>query len=501
MSDRQVKVAPTSSSRLSSICSHDGNDNLARLKLQCKNELSEASVQTFRRVKFIKRTGNGHYCDLSDDSNEFEVSPSVPTVYARIIEVHGRHPQIGNQLPKPSLALKGTPVEKPKNTAPTTWEDAVAEANRLFEVWGDNFEVAETPIRRRRIVKAQVFSESSAANTSSMTRLTGEDACSDVPPIPMNFFRQRSLRTPSIHSGRSELDCNSPLFGKSVKAAVEKAHHNLRRQKLDAASLKKLEIENLPIDNRVKKWLQHVVSGRDAPDVRDGQDLHSGLGRRAFNIWTDEGRSDRKLKGRGIIFKPDEEKQLARAIKGRGIIFGPDQEKRLARAIKGRGVIFEPEDVAKIWDHSSIDELVMSSADATRSTAQALKDVTNLRQPGYLKQNSFFRDLPKPSHDAHLHPLSVVRGPPPPLQSMATPDSRAGVVHSPHSQAAASYAALAKLEGRARNSWETIPDSDAPRPSNARAGPSRSRLAFLQRPNNPTPERGSSYYQRTGYDE
>ena len=451
--DRHAYVAPANSSQSSSICFQDVKGNPRHSKLRYGSELFDASAQTLRRVKFLKRTGNGHYCDFSDASGEEEASRSVPVVYARIIDVQGRRPQVGSHLPKSSLAPKGPAVEKPKATAPSTWEDAVAEANRRFEVAHcENSGVAETDIRRRAVLGELHLSSPLTANTRPMKRLNGDDLHLKIAPIPLDFFGVREFRTPSIHSSRSEFDCSSPLFGKSIEVAVEQSHHKPPGHNLDAASLKELGARKFPSECRVEEWLRHVVSRQEAPDMGDKPNIRSPLGRKDFNVWTDEGRLERKFKGRGVIFKPEE-------------------AKRLGRAIKGRGVIFEPEDVAKFCDHSSIDEIAMSSVGDKPSTAQALKDVTNLRQPGYLKHNSFFRDLRKPSHDASLPGPRVVQEPPSPLQSMATPDSQASIVFSPSkSQAAAFNAALARLEGRTKKSWETIFDPATPKSFHERAG-------------------------------
>ena len=396
-------------------------------------KLLDAASHSLRPIKFVKRAGNGHYCeDFSNASVKSAPQRSVPVVYARIFDT---------QRPRTRLQCQRPIAESSKGTTPRIWEEASAAADRRFELaQGERSGEAQIATRQWARFGKLPLSNPLTAKTPLTTGVNGKYDRLDDTPIPLDFFKQRGLRTPSVRSSSSDLVPSSPLLVKSIKAAVDKAYRKSFGQRLDAASLKKLENQQLTLDGRVKEWLRHVVPEDGALTVRSEFSLPFPRSRKGPSVWTGQGGVDRAEKGRGIIFQPD-------------------QEKRLDRALKGRGVIFEPEDVEKIWDRQSIDEVVMSGFGANTSAAQTLKDVTNVRRPGYLKYNSFARDFRKHTPNANPEGPSAIEDTPSPLRSMATPDSKAGVVLSPSlSRATVFNETMAKLEGRAMRSWETVFD-------------------------------------------
>ena len=528
-------------------------------------EIFTASLQHLHRVRFVRRIGNGHYADFEADSDVIPQPSHVPVVYGRVIDIKPRRPHVGSPAPT-AIVVPQPSTDKPGQKPSTAvWEDAVAAANELFELeQGSAFAVAsqrvdsdkdmsgqeETVIRRRKILGELPLPESAVRGSRFVGLVNGKSKSRKISPILIDFSRTRGVATPSIHSYGSEFDCNSPLFGQSRKAELQKAHQEPPRRNLEAFALLKLDQADVCSHNRVIEWLRNTVT--PDPETR----TESVQTPRSFNVWN-----------------------------------GKDETER---AMKRRGRIFGPEDFRNIWEHERTTQKQSGRSDRVPSPKNVLKDVTNVRRPGYLEHNSFFKDsrAPAPGGQSSIagpsaprlskgtsiyssatayarkhwpsflaqHPLhsrehmqtvraalegyTIEDSPSPgkPLPSPPSPSSRALEKFSPAPSRKAAYEdALARLEGRAPplltspitryvrpemdladehihieevgpvlrqptplsrtisdkavQKWESTVGSAKDHGSIASQTSSRSRRGFCERPSNPTPGRGHWYYE------
>ena len=395
-----------------------------------KVEILTASVRRFRRVEFAKRAGNGHYVDHDGSINVSPQHSNESVVYARKIEIKRRRPQ-GNNPAAPVIAAHTTFTEdNAREPAVEIREDAVIAAEERFESergsdnsstsWnaavtgtrhsqleGNLQEQQGTAVKHQRVLRELPRSDSAVRGRHLVTLVNGQRVARKISPIPIDFSRAPRVATPSVHSYGSKFDKNSPLLGSIRKAKHWRARQETPRQRLKAASLQMLQGERLSFRDRIMRWLRTTTN----PDSET-------------RTWSSE--QSRKATNNTIGSK------------------------------KRQGKVFEPEEMRQIQEQEAQAMRDLRRAGKAPAPKKALQDVTNLRQPGYLQHNSFFKEsrdsaravqpsirahiAPQPPEGVNIHSRSVFtrRNLPNPLEQ-----------HPPvQSRKAASDDALARLEGR-----------------------------------------------------
>ena len=363
---------------------HRSKDSSGRSSLSSeeKVEILTASVRRFRRVKFVRRAGNGHYVDHDGSINVSPQNSNESVVYAREIEIKRRRPQ-GNNPAGPALAAH--PIftedtareqaveigddavtaaderigsERRSDNSLTSWNAALTGTrNSQFE--GSLQEQQETAVKHQRVLRELPRSDSEVRGDHLVTLVNGQRVARKISPIPIDFSRAPRVVTPSVHSHGSKFDTSSPLLGSIRKAKYWRARQETPRQRLKAASLHMLQGEKLSFRDRIMRWLRTTTN----PDSKT-RICSSGQSRKA----TDNTIGSKKRQGK--VFEPEEMRQIQ------------EQEAQAMKDLRRAGKAPAPK--------------------------KALQDVTNLRQPGYLQHNSFFEEsrdstrAVQPSIRAHI---------------------------------------------------------------------------------------------------
>ena len=349
-----------------------------------KAEILTASVRRFRRVKFARRAGNGHYVDHDRSINASPQDSNESVVYAREIEIKRRRPQ-GNNPSGPAIAPRPTFIENTaREPAVKVWDDAVAAADEPFgseretgnssTCWNaagaaaklpgigrNSQEPQETVIKHHRILRELPRSDSADRGRRLVTLVNGQLVAREISPIPIDFSRAPRVATPSVHSHGSKSEESSPLLGSIRKTKHWRGREETPRQRLKAASLHMLQREGLSFRERIVKWLRTTTT-------TDSE----------TRIWSFD--QSRKATNNPIGSK------------------------------KRQGKVFEPEEMRQIQEQEAQAMRNLRRAGKAPAPKKALQDVTNLRQPGYLQHNSFFKEsrdstrAVQPSIRAHIAP-------------------------------------------------------------------------------------------------
>lgn len=340
-----------------------------------KAEILTASVQHLRLVRFPGRAGNGHYVDF-EDLGPVDPQPSpAPVVYARVIDINPRRRRRSSTPTTAIIAHQGSVEEPEHGTSAETWEDAIAAADRRYEAeyksrdsssdqenvvgatqrfeMEDVWQRAETVVRGRRALEELPIPEAPARGRRLVTLEDGQSVAFSVSPIRIDWDRARGVATPSIHSNGSEFDDSSPLCGLPRKGKHRKAQQESPRQKLRALSLQMIQPDKVSLRERIIGWLKNIVS----PGSETRTESASSL--RSFKVW--------------------------------------NVSNTAGQASKRHGRVFESKNLHELREHERMSKKQLGRSGKAPSAKIALKDVTNLRQPGYLEHNSFFKESTAPT--------------------------------------------------------------------------------------------------------
>ena len=174
-----------------------------------------------------------------------------------------------------------------------------------------------------------------------------------ISPIPIDYSRAYVSRpnTPSIRSNGSELDCSSPLFLKSCEAAV--------RGNRDSSKVCG-ETPTFRPDTRILKWLESIdISADLEPECQEGIDTKADIeSREAFH-------NDAESKIEDLGVHPFKFPQRAfEVLQDDHVRNGPRNQSPSGIAVP---------------------------------SLKTLKDISNLRRPGYLAKTSFATPKPAPA--------------------------------------------------------------------------------------------------------
>lgn len=360
-----------------------------------KVEILTATVQNLRRVRFLRRAGNGHYVDFNNLGSVDPHPSPAPIVHARIIDIKPRRRRPSSTPTTTIIAHRESAEESEHEFSAETWEDAIAAADRRYEAQfrtkdpssgrkvavaaAQRFEMedawrrAETVVRGRRALGELPIPEAPARGQRLVTQEDGESVSLSVSPIPIDWNRAPRFTTPSIHSHGSEFDDSSPLRGLPRKAKHRPAQIESPRQKLRALSMQMIQPDKVSLRDRITGWLRNIVS--PGSETR----TESASSPRSFKVLS-----------------------VPRAAEQAG---------------KRHGRVFKSNDLGVLREQERTSKKQLSRSGKAPSAKTALKDVTNLRQPGYLEHNSFFRDSKAsasrgPSRTAAPSARSVLEGAP-----------------------------------------------------------------------------------------
>lgn len=335
-----------------------------------KAEILTASVEQLRRVRFPKRAGNGHYVEFNN-LGQVDPQPSpAPVVYARVVDIKSRRRR-PSSTPTTAIIAHRESAEEPEHESSTkTWEDTIAAADRRYEAehgtkdpsssrevtvaaaqrfeMADIWQRAETVVRGRRALGELPIPEAPARGQRLVTRKDGQSISLSVSPIPIDWNRAPRFTTPSIHSHGSEFDDSSPLCGLPRKAKHRPAQIESPRQKLRALSMQMIQPDKVSLRDRITGWLRNIVS--PGSETR----TESASSPRSLKVWS-----------------------IPKDVEPAG---------------KRHGRVFRSNDLGVLREQERTSKKQLSRSGKAPSAKTALKDVTNLRQPGYLGHNSFFRD-------------------------------------------------------------------------------------------------------------
>jgi len=418
-----------------------------------KAEILTATVQNLRRVRFPRRAGNGHYVDFNNLGSVDPHPSPAPIVHARVIDIKPRRRRPSSTPTTAIIAHRASAEEPEHKSSQKTWEDAIAAADRRYEAQfrtkdpssgrevavaaAQRFEMedvwrrAETAVRGRRALGELPIPEAPARGRRLVTREDGESVSLSVSPIPIDWNRAPRFATPSIHSHGSEFDDSSPLCGLPRKAKHRPAQIESPRQKLRALSMQMIQPDKVSLRDRITGWLRNIVS--------PGSETR-----------TDSASSPRSFK---VLSVP----------------------KAAEQAGKRHGRVFKSNDLGVLREQERTSKKQLSRSGKAPSAKTALKDVTNLRQPGYLEHNSFFRDSKAsasrgPSRTAAPSARSVLEGAP--VYSSASVFTRANwpnpFAQHPPSDKEQSETVRAHLD---RYTIRDSPSPKTPSPSASSEGP------------------------------
>lgn len=335
-------------------------------------EILTATVQNLRRVRFSTRAGNGHYVDFNNLGPVESQPSSAPVIHARVIDINPWRPR-PSSTPTTAVLAHRESVEEPQlELSPEILEDAIAAtADRRYEAEQDSsssrevavaatqrFEMADIWqragkfIRGRRALGEFPVPEPPVKGRRLTILEDGESVSLSVSPISINWNKAPRIATPSIHSYGSHFDASSPLCGLPRKVKHRQAPQESPRQKLLALSAPMIQPDKVSLRDRIFEWLRKIVSpgSKTRPE--------SASSPRSFEVWSAPSAA-------------------AQSNKRHGRVFGSED----------LGVLREPERMSNKQ---------LGRSGKAPSAKRALKDVTNLRQPGYLAHNSFSKESEAP---------------------------------------------------------------------------------------------------------
>lgn len=341
-------------------------------------EILTAFVQHIRNVRFPRRSprraGNGHYVDFNNLGPVDPQPSSAPIVHAQIIDIKPRRRRPSSTPTTAVLAHRKSVEEAEQESSPQTWEDAIAAADRRYEAeqetkdsssgWEaavaaarrfemeDVWQRARTAVRGRR-ARGELPSPESPVIGGRLNILDDEESLSlDISPIPIDWNKAPRFATPSIHSHGSEFDDSSPLCGLPRKAKHRQTKQETPRQRLRALSMQMIQPDKASLRDRIVGWLRNIVS--PGSETR----TQSASSPRSFKVW--------------------------------------NAPKAAEQPSKRHGRVFGSEDLGVHREHDRVSNKQWGRSGKAPSAKTALKDVTNLRQSGYLEHNSFFEGSKTP---------------------------------------------------------------------------------------------------------
>lgn len=337
-------------------------------------EILTATVQNLRRVRFPRRAGNGHYVDFNNLGPVESQPSSAPVVHARVIDIKPRRRR-SSSTPTTAVLAHRDSVEEPQlESSPETWEDAIAAADRRYEAEHgtkhssssrevavaatQRFEMADIRQRAGKVIRGRrapgelPAPEAPVKGRRLTIREDGESVSLSVSPIPIDLNKAPRFATPSIHSHGSHFDESSPLCGLPRKVKHRQAPQESPRQKQRALSMQMIQPDKVSLRDRIVGWLRNVVS--PGSETRP----ESASSPRPFKVWS--------------------------------------VSEAAAQSSKRQGRVFGSEDFGVLREHERMPNKQLGRSGKAPSAKPALKDVTNLRQPGYLEHNSFSKESKAP---------------------------------------------------------------------------------------------------------
>ena len=183
-----------------------------------------------------------------------------PRLTVRVVETDDSPEEYGNIEDEAKSSIEEDFDEGAGVGALSTWEDAVAGADEMYNIRyeGSNRQYIVVRGYRQRGSVQESQEELSPTNQEQASPLLDS-----VAPIPCNFHKSQGMRTPSIHSHGTSVDCSSPLFPNFVEAVLRQAQsgpnfqntHNHPKSFLKEQS----HIQFVPNES-VVKWLGQVIS-------------------------------------------------------------------------------------------------------------------------------------------------------------------------------------------------------------------------------------------------
>ncbi|KAL2037836.1 hypothetical protein N7G274_009310 [Stereocaulon virgatum] len=294
-----------------------------------------AAIQNGRQLRFSPdpETGNVNISaaynneNLNDESDLEALIAASPENFGTIIRP-GNHLRRIRSINSMLSVSSGSSQVRSKDSS-NVWERTIAAANVRYAL--DQSSLFQNPTVVRNPLRAQAHGLDGNRGQYLAFTEDGKRKVRAISPIPFDFTKRPRPKTPSIHSGESELDCSSPLFEKSRKATLKGTHTTT----LGTRTPVELS-ENKVLKQSVSSWLQGV----ETPSSGEETTLSNGK-ERVFGV-----------------FKDDESDILA-----------------------------APKDPRPL------------------PALQALKDISNLRRPGYLQKNSFAND--KALHAISARPIQL----------------------------------------------------------------------------------------------
>ena len=156
--------------------------------------------------------------------------------------------------------------------------------SQIMRYYSSEWERALTPVHNRAAIKhvpkgqlpppilKRDPAETRGARRDSKCITTWDRNDPKVAPvasIPLDFNKPLPISTPSIHSAGSDLDCSSPLFGKSLQGLMRETSRDLPRSE-DGSQ----DSWSSNIGDRVSDWLERVpIPGKMTDATRKRQVL------------------------------------------------------------------------------------------------------------------------------------------------------------------------------------------------------------------------------------
>ena len=156
-----------------------------------------------------------------------------------------------------------------------SWENTIAAANEAYNLRHENSNPEDTVVRG--VFRPVGLSQEPQSDPSPAAQDQAGTQRRTVAPIPFSLHKAQGMRTPSIHSNSTELDCSSPLFHKSFEEALKQVNRRLVlgvKDPLTGNEKEPFDNEIVRIDlvlkDRILDWLSQVT-----PESRLGLDRNT----------------------------------------------------------------------------------------------------------------------------------------------------------------------------------------------------------------------------------
>ena len=263
-------------------------------------------------------------------NNPYSEASTCSRSSASVAEDDTKHEQIEDPDGRHEENRKGDKDDENENGCSDTEDDDNKAADERLELNHGVFNQAPTIARRGPPRETRDLRPAAGEELAVMGQADVE--WHNVSPIPLNFYAPRGLKTPSTHSNGTEQDCESPLFPKSCKTVLMQAHRAFASNLEDDSSGPAIDSVDNNIDQTPPSLNETIFKWMSqTPNL-------SRLGH-----------SDRS-------------------------------------SLKGKDKVL---DVLK--DIQS-DERIQKNSELRIASRKALKDISNLRGPGYLQHNSFVNE-------------------------------------------------------------------------------------------------------------